>query len=201
MATVWLHNDLNVNNTLTGLQSGFHILRARVFLSRTNEASVYNTFSQTFYYDGGLPTGVVAYPSPANTLNSTTYTVVVRADSTVTGAQFNIQDSNSNNDDVVTGQANGNGNGTNGQPVFVPATAVTPNPTISAIYTNYPQEFRFVYTNIPSSGTATIAVRLNDYATGLYTNQYTLWHPRKWSRFPVPPPTALCCLTAPARPT
>jgi hypothetical protein len=28
-ATVWLHNDLNTNNTATGLRSGFHIARAR----------------------------------------------------------------------------------------------------------------------------------------------------------------------------
>ena len=55
---VWLHNDLNTNNMVQGLQSGFHIVRARPFLSRPNQSSVYNTFSQTFYYDGALPTGV-----------------------------------------------------------------------------------------------------------------------------------------------
>ena len=173
-ATVWLHNDLNVNNTVTGLQSGFHILRARSFLPRTNAASVYNTFAQTFYYDGALPTGVMAYPSSGNNLNGTTYTVVIRADSTVTGVAFNIQDSNPANDDGVTGQANGNGNGTNGAPSYVAAKTVTPNPTVSAAYPNLPQEFRFVYTNIPFSGTATIYVRLTDYATGVYTNRYTL---------------------------
>jgi hypothetical protein len=173
-ATVWLHNDLNPANTAVGLQSGFHIVRARVFLPRPGQASVYNTFLQTFYYDGALPTGAIAYPANGGTINSTTYTVVVRADNSVTGVAFNIQDSNPANDDVVTGQANGNGNDTNGNPIYVAATDVTPDPTLSATYTNYPQEFRFVYTNVPNSGTAAINVRLNEYATPVYTNRFTL---------------------------
>ena len=92
-AVVWLHNDLNPANTVTGLQSGFHILRARTFLPRAGQSSVYNTFLQTFYYDGALPTGVIAYPAGGSAIGSSTYTVVVRADSTVTGVNFNIQDS------------------------------------------------------------------------------------------------------------
>ena len=173
-AVVWVHNDLNLNNTVTGLQSGFHIVRARTFLSRTGQASVYNTFLQTFYYDGALPTGTIAFPATGGTINSSGYTVVVRADSTVTGVDFNIQDSNPSNDDIVTGQANGNGNGSNGAPIFVSANAVSPDPTLSATYTNYPQEFRFVYTNVPSSGSATITVRLKEYATAVYTNRETV---------------------------
>jgi len=173
-ATVWLHNDLNPSNTVTGLQSGFHIVRARTFLPRTNQSSVYNTFLQTFYYDGALPGGVIAFPANSSTLTQPTYTVVIRADSTVTGVDCNIQDSNAGNDDTVTGLANGNGNNAGGNPIFVAATAVSPNSGLSATYPNYPQEFRFVYTNVPTSGTATISVRLKDYATGVYTNRYTM---------------------------
>ncbi|HEY5298056.1 MAG TPA: alpha-amylase family glycosyl hydrolase [Verrucomicrobiae bacterium] len=173
-ATVWLHNDLNPANTVTGLQSGFHIIRARTFLPRAGQSSVYNTFLQTFYYDGALPTGVIAYPTNNSTIISATYTVVVRADSTTTGVDFNIQDSNSNNDDVVTGQANGNGNDLNNSPIFAAASAVTPDPSLSATYKNYPQEFRFVYTSVPNSGAATIQVRLKEYATSVYTNRYTM---------------------------
>ena len=173
-ATVWLHNDLNVNNTVTGLQPGFHIVRARTFLPRTNQSSVYNTFLQTFYYDGALPTGVIAYPATNSTIGSSTYTVVVRADSSVTGVDFNIQDGNSGNDDIVTGQPNGNGNDTNGNPIFASAAAVTPNTGLSATYPNYPQEFRFLYTNVPNSGTASIKVRLKEYGTSVYTNRYTM---------------------------
>ena len=172
-ATVWLHNDLNPANTQTGLPGGFHIARARTFLPRAGQSSVYNTFSQTFYYDGALPTGAIVYPANSSTIASGAYTVVVRADSTVTGVDFNIQDSNTNNDDINTGQANGNGNATNGAAIFVSATQVNPDPTLSASYTNYPQEFRFVYTNVPNSGTATITVRLKEYATSVYTNRLT----------------------------
>ncbi len=173
-AVVWLHNDLNTNNMIRGLASGFHIVRARTFLPRTNQSSAYNTFSQTFYYDGGLPTGAIAFPANGATINSATYTVVVRADSTVTGVDFNIQDSNPTNDDMVTGQANGNGNDTHGSPVFVPATLVTPNASLDSVYTNLPQEFRLVYTNVPTSGAASIFVRLKEYGTTVYTNRYTL---------------------------
>jgi glycosidase len=171
---VWLHNDLNPANTITGLQSGFHIVRDRTFLPRTNQSSVYNTFLQTFYYDGALPTGVIVYPPAGGTIGSGSYTVVVRADSTTTGVDFNIQDGIANNDDIVTGQPNGNGNDTNGAPVFVAAKAVTPDTTLSATYPNYPQEYRFVYTNVPNSGTASISVRLKEYATSVYTNRFAM---------------------------
>ncbi|SPE56635.1 hypothetical protein SBV1_2480018 [Verrucomicrobia bacterium] len=174
-ALVWLHNDLNPANTSTGLASGFHILRTHSFLPRTNAAAVYNTFIQTFYYDGQLPTGTIAYP-PADgfAINTASYQVVVRGDSTVTGVTFNIQDSDPNNDDVLTGQANGNGNDTNGVPIFVSAAQVSPDPTLSQQYPNYPQEFRFNYVNVPSSGSnATINVRLNELTTSIYTNRLT----------------------------
>ena len=173
-AVVWLHNDLNTNSTTIGLPSGFHIIRARTFLPRTNQSSVFNTFLQTFYYDGALPAGAIPFPANGSTLGSSSYTVVVRADSTVTGAEFNIQDSNPANDDAATGQNNGNGNGTNGAPAFVAATAVPPDAGLGAQYPNLPQEFRFVYTNIPSSGTATINVRLKEFATSVYTNRFTM---------------------------
>ena len=173
-AVVWLHNDLNPSNTVIGLPSGFHIVRARTFLPRTNQSSVFNTFLQTFYYDGALPGGVIPFPASGSTITTTTYTVVVRTDSTTTGVDFNIQDSTTNNDDTVTHQANGNGNDTNGAPIFVPAKSVSPDATISAQNPNYPLEYRFVYTNVPNSGTATIYVRLKEFATSVYTNRYTM---------------------------
>lgn len=171
-AIVWLHNDLNPANTITGLQSGFHIVRARVLAPRPGQSSVYNTFSQTFYYDAGLPQGVIAYPGYGNTISGSSYTVVVRADNSVSGVDYNIQDSYAGNDDDVTGEANGNGN-SNGVPVFVSALPVTPDPNISAQYPNYPQEFRFNYVNVPASGSAVITVRLKTPATAAYTNRLT----------------------------
>jgi len=173
-AVVWLHNDLNTNNMITGLQSGFHIVRARTFLPRAGESSVYNTFLQTFYYAGPLPSGVVVYPSANSTISSGSYTVVVRTDNSVSSVSFNIQDSNTNNDDGVTGQLNGNGFTTNGTPSYAFATQVSPTQTLDAEYPANLQEFRFTYTNVPSSGTANINIRLNDYSTSIYTNRFTL---------------------------
>src|SRR5262249_15581144 len=71
-----------------------------------------------------------------------------------------------------------NGNGTvdgttNGAPIFVSATQVTPDATLSQQYPNYPQEFRLTYSSVPSSGTASITVRLKDFASGVYTNRFT----------------------------
>ncbi len=160
-ALVWLHSDLNPANTTTGLQSGFHILRARTFLPRAGKSGVYNTFLQTFYYDGGLPAGVIASPAGnGDTLTDSSFTVVVRADSTVTAVDYNIQDSY--NDGL-----------SNGVPVFLSATPATPHPALSAQYPNYPQEFQFSYPIVPTNGTATITVRLKDYATSAYSNRLT----------------------------
>ncbi len=173
-ALVWLHNDLNPANTVTGLQSGFHIVRVRAFLPRPDKSAVYNTFSQTFYYDAGLPTGVIAYPTAdGSTISNDNYTVVIRTDYSVTGVEFNIQDSATNNDDAATGQNNGNGLDTNGAPSFASAGQVTPDSNLGVQYTNYPEEFRFNYVNVPTNGTATITVRLKDYATTVYSNRMT----------------------------
>jgi len=173
-AVVWLHNDLNTNNMIIGLQSGFHIVRARTSLPRTGQSSVYNTFLQTFYYAGPLPAGVIVLPAANVTISNNSYTVVVRTDNSVSGVDFNIQDSDPNNDDTNTDQANGNGNDTNGTPIFVSAASVSPNPNLDSQYPNDLKEFHFTYANVPASGNATIIVRLKDYATRIYSNRLTL---------------------------
>ncbi|HEY1663627.1 MAG TPA: alpha-amylase family glycosyl hydrolase [Verrucomicrobiae bacterium] len=173
-AVVWTHNDLNSSNITTGLQGGFHIVRGRVFLTRPGQASVYNTFSQTFYYDAALPQGVIAGPNADGfTISNQNFTITNRSDSTATEVDVNIQDSNPNNDDLATGQANGNGNDASGNPIFVPATPITANTALSAVWTNYPQEFHFSYVNVPITGTATITLRIKEYTSGIYTNRYT----------------------------
>ncbi len=157
-AIVWLDNDLNPANVVTGLQSGFHIVRARVFLPRPGRASVFNTFAQTFYYDGGPPGGAIAFPArDGDTISSPAYTIVIRAEDTATEAEVNIQDSAFNR---------GNTN-------FLPAAPVAPDAGLDAVWTNEPREFRFVYTNVPGSGTATITVRLKELTSGLFPNRYT----------------------------
>jgi hypothetical protein len=153
-ATVWLHNDLNTNNTATGLSSGFHIVRSRCFLPRSGKSGVYNTFLQTFYYAAQLPAGVIAYPTTdGSAITGSSYTVVVCADSSVTEVDYCITD-------------------TNGQTCGV-AAAASPDPTLSQQYTNYPQQYRFTYNPVASSGTATITVQLKDLSTSAYTNHFT----------------------------
>lgn len=172
-ATVWLHNNLKTNDTITGLKEGYHIIRAHAYLPRDGKSAVFNTFLQTFYYDAAPPTGTIAFPSAdGGNISSSAYSVVVRADSSVTGVEFNIQDSNALNDDVATGQANGNGN-TNGVARFVAAGEVTPNDSISATYPNLPREYRFNFVNVPDSGAATITVRLREATSSIFTNRIT----------------------------
>ena len=172
-ATIWLHNDLNPSLTQTGLQEGFHIVRARAFLPRDGKSSVFNTFLQTFYYDASVPNGAVAFPGAGETLRSRQYGVVVRADATTTEAEYNISDSNPANDDSATGLRNGNGL-SNGVPVWVKATLVSPSGSISAQYPALPQEFRFNYLAVPSDSNATLTVRLKKATTAVYTNRYNL---------------------------
>lgn len=183
-ATVRPHNDYSEQRT--GLEEGWHVLRARAFLSRSGKASIYNTFTQTFYYDTQTPQGAVVFPSQNETLGGGTYGAVVRAASDVTEVWYNITDGDPSNDDGVTGSQGGNGAGpepftdSNGNGVrdsgesftdingngtfdgnlaatWQRASEVTPSLTTSS---PYPREFRFNYRNIPATGTATIKVRL-----------------------------------------
>jgi len=154
-AAVWLHNDLNTNNTSIGLRGGFHTLRGRSFLPRAGKSAVYNTFVQTFYYDAALPSGVIAYPAAdQTTISSTSYTVVVRADPTVTEVDYAITDQ--------TGQSKG-----------IATPTATPDAGLSQQYPNYPQEYRFTYNPVATNGTATISVQLKEFATTAYTNRFT----------------------------
>lgn len=171
-AVVWTHDDLNPANTSVGLQTGFHIIRARVFLPRPGQSSVYNTFIQTFYYDGSLPSGVITSPTSGLTLSNRTYTIVIRGDNSVTEADVNIQDNETNSDDIFTGQANGIGNDAHGNPVFVPAAPVTPNPALSAVWTNYPQEFHATLPFVPTNGLFAITVHLKELTSSIYTNRF-----------------------------
>ncbi len=134
---------------------------------------MFNTFLQTFYFDPQPPGGVIAYPTAdGNSIGSSTYQVVVRADATVTGVEFNISDGDANNDDALTGQANGNGL-TNGVPVFVSVAPTNASASLDAAYPGLPQEFRFNYVLVPSSGTATITVRLREATSALIPNRVT----------------------------
>ena len=105
-------------DTRTGLEEGFHVLRARAFIKRIGNlnplqdgAPVYNTYVRTFYYDAGRPEGEIVFPNQNSTLGSQSYGVVVRTDRTVKEVWYQIVDSESANDDSGTGVLNGNGAG------------------------------------------------------------------------------------------
>ncbi len=183
-AKVRPHNDYG--REVTGLAEGMHILRARAFLDRGGKASIYNTWTQAFYYDTQTPQGEIKFPTASETLGGSTYGGVVRTNRDVTEVWYNLTDSDATNDDAATGAQGGNGAGPepftdangngvrdggeaftdiNGNGIFDAnlaatwqrASEVTPSLTVSSAY---PREWRFTYRNIPASGTATIKVRL-----------------------------------------
>jgi hypothetical protein len=159
--TIYPHDDYGV--TQSGLSEGFHILRARAFLKRDGagqgnglRASIYNTFKQVFYYDAQPPQGEIDFPQhDGDSVGGQQYGVVVRTDPSVTEVWYKIVDGDANNDDAVTTVPNGNG-------AWVKATELTAN---LAINSQYPNEWRFNYVNIPSSGTGQIYVRLRELSS------------------------------------
>ncbi len=151
------HVDYSVSET--GLEEGFHVLRARPFLKRIGKASLYNTFTQTFYFDAEKPQGEIVFPSgDGQTVGGSEYGVVVRADKSTSQVWFKIDDGDASNDDTVTQADNGNG-------VWVQAAEVTPNAAVTTSDPAFSREFRFNYVNIPSSGNASILVRLKEISS------------------------------------
>ena len=160
------HMDFAQDTKQTGLDEGFHVLRARAFLNRENgDASLYNTFVQPFYYDVSTPAGTIAWPrNDGDTVGGSSYGVVVRTDSTVTDVRYRIVDDDPSNDDLATGNVNGNGFTTNAlgetNEAWAVASEVSPGLDLDADFPAYPREWRFSYVNIPLDTNATIAVRL-----------------------------------------
>jgi hypothetical protein len=175
-ALCWLHADLKTNETVVGLEEGYHIARSHPYLLRLGQSTAFNTFLQTFYYDPTPPTGAIAFPAnDGDGLFSQEYGVVVRADANTTEVEYNISDGDPNNDDVVTGFPNGNGL-SNGVPVFAKASQVSPYPALGEQFPDYPLEYRFNYVGIPSNGTANITVRLKELTSATFTSRVTELH-------------------------
>ena len=129
----------------------------------------------------------MAFPATNNaTVGGSSYEMVVRTDMTVQEVWYSINDSDTNNDDTITKQQNGNGIGfepfvdadadgawdsgetftdLNGNgtydpslnPTWAKATEVTPNPSVIS---SQPREWRFTYNNIPLTGAGTVKIRL-----------------------------------------
>ena len=188
-ATVVLHPHNDYGATQEGLSEGFHVLRARAFLNRDPNVSapLYQTFTQTFYYDAATPTGQMLWPANnGDTVGGSSYEFVVRTDSTVEEVWFHIDDADGSNDDAQTEALNGNGAGfepfidanqdgqwqageeftdTNGNGTYDASISSAWGQATNSTSINLPgaqKEWRFRYNNIPASsfGTARITVRL-----------------------------------------
>ncbi|MGC6425461.1 MAG: hypothetical protein ACON5H_00515 [Akkermansiaceae bacterium] len=135
-----VHNDYG--ETKTGLEEGFHVLRTRSFVKRTDGSSIFKTNTQTFYYDAVLPDGVVAFPRDGDTVAGESYGSVVYTDVSVTKVQYrivhNIEGSSAWSD------------------------ATLQNASSGLRDSGWAKEWRFEYTDIPDRGTANIEVRLKE---------------------------------------
>ncbi|MDZ4402138.1 alpha-amylase family glycosyl hydrolase [Prosthecobacter sp.] len=182
----------------TGLSEGMHVIRARAFLNRGGQASIYNTFTQSFYFDAQRPLGEIRFPETnGDTVGGSEYGGVVRTDSSVTEVWYNITDGDATNDDGITRSLSGNGGGYEpftdsdrdgvrdaGEAFvdldedgtwdatlatsWVKATEVTPSLSFQALNPVYQKEWRLNYTNIPATGSATIQVRLRELSSAAY---------------------------------
>ena len=161
------HRDYGVK--LTGLKEGFHFVKGRAFLSRLGEASIYNTFKRTFYYDAKRPEGTVTYPdSDGQELFGSEYGFVVRTDPSVTEVLFHIDDDDPTNDDGQTGALNGNGETVDGNSsAWASGVEITSRQNLGG---DFPKEWRFSYRNVSSGGgegTVRIALREASSSTDL----------------------------------
>ncbi len=145
--TVFPHNDLTERRT--GLAEGFHVLETRAYLKRDNRASLFKTNVQTFYYDLTPPSGNVAFPAQNSTVSGT-YGIAVTTDSTTSTVQYRIRDTSAANDSASSG---------NGASNWADAVEVTPTVLGS---TGDAREWRFDYSNIPTSGNAIVEIRLKE---------------------------------------
>lgn len=144
-----IHNDYS--QRATGLDEGFHVLRTRAFVSRSDGSSIFKTNTQVFYYDLAAPTGIVRFPSQNDVLGGSTYGCVALSDPSVTQVQFYIDDLDPGNDDPAKGNGLGN---------WKDATLASPPTNLGT--TGFAKEWRFDYENIPNAGTANIVVRLKE---------------------------------------
>ena len=149
------HKHLDYNSWTTGFEDGYHLLTARMLLNRNDGAPVANTFRQTFYLDRHTPNGFFLYPSEDNpTFGDSEYGMVFKTDNTVDHVWVHITDGDDSNDGL------GNGISTNGVVEWAPATQISPWTREMAQDTATTKIWRFAYSQIPASGTATIRVRL-----------------------------------------
>ncbi len=146
--TYYPHSDKGTQTT--GLKDGMHFLSTRSFLSRSGKASLYKTNTQTFYLDQQAPQGLIKFPAnDGDTLGGSSYGFVILSDEQTNEVWYQILD-------------------TNGTTTWAKATEVNPPQQIGG--TSYTKEWRFTYTNIPASGTASVKVRFKELSSSADNN-------------------------------
>ena len=158
-----LHNDYATDTWVTGFKDGYHLVTARLLLNRENGAPVANTFRQTFYLDTHVPDGYFLYPDNATPeFRESEYGLVLKTDNTVDEVWYHIEDSDDGNDGIGNGKYTTNGVST---VEWAKATQISPWTKEMAQDTEFTKIWRFTYSRIPSSGTATIRVRLREVSS------------------------------------
>ena len=164
------HNDYANDQKGHGLPDGLHLLTARAFLNRTDGTPVYKTYRQTFMIDCETPRGELLYPDAGTSeIGGSEYGFILRTDPTVTAVYYHITDSNDDNNTV------GNGMVSNAV-VWGQATVAGPWTKEMTQNTTYPKLWRFTYPRIPSSGNATVRIRLVETSSAS-TNEWSATDP------------------------
>ncbi|MDC1206399.1 alpha-amylase family glycosyl hydrolase [Akkermansiaceae bacterium] len=135
-----VHNDYG--KKATGLEEGYHVLRTRSFVKRTDGSSIFKTNTQTFYYDAERPEGAVAFPREGDTIAGSGYGAVVYTAADVAEVWYRIVHNIEGTTDWERATLQG-GSG-------------------SLLESGWAREWRFEYSEIPQTGTANIEVRLKE---------------------------------------
>ncbi|MEM9080080.1 MAG: hypothetical protein AAGC74_05245, partial [Verrucomicrobiota bacterium] len=137
------HNDYG--EMKMGLEEGWHVVRSKPFVGRSDGSSISKVNTQVFYYDVERPDGVIPFPAENDSIGGSSYEFVVLTDAQVTEVRFNIGDGFAGND--------GLGNGSWASATLQGASAFLRD-------SGWAKEWRFEYTDIPISGSASVQVRL-----------------------------------------
>jgi len=150
------HNDWG--SMSVGLKEGFHVLRTKALLGRqAGHTSIYRENTQTFYYDASRPEGRIVTPDADGiALTNSSQLIRVRTDMTVEEVWCRINDTNSENDDSVTGLSNGNNAWVKASRGVLGTAGPGRDPE---------QLWQFNYVNVPTSGLAVINVILREVSS------------------------------------
>jgi hypothetical protein len=171
-AQVWLHNNLNTNHVATGLAEGFHILRARPSCRAPASPSVYNTFLQTFYYDTRPPDGAIAFPPPMGRPGQPR--LRLRRPGRRVRGRNRVQRHRRGSQQRRRSHGFANGNGFDQWRARVrPRQQRHPVRVAQRHLSGFSRRnSRFTYFAVPPSGAATVTVRIKEFTTATFPDDF-----------------------------